>query len=165
MHHKDNPDKVECKHCGATDKCFKEDTVTPDGSQATSYMCVSCGYTTTTLNVDGSDIIKMYEEDTAQLIKDLRWVDDENLVWYPIVLNFPNKGIVFPDGTSKSDWCWSTAPAIDVPEEERSKYPIPGSDGQYYTKRVDMSRQARFAPDKFYDACKEVGFIVSEELA
>ena len=94
----------------------------------------------------------------------MRWVDDENLVWYPIVLNFPNVGIVFPDGTSKTDWCWSTAPAIDVPEEERSKYPIPGSDGQYYTKRVDMSRQEKFAPDKFYDACKEVGFIVSEDV-
>ena len=37
------PDKVTCKHCGAVDRCFKEETVGPDGSQATSYMCVNCG--------------------------------------------------------------------------------------------------------------------------
>ena len=98
MHQSDNqPAKVTCKHCGAADRCFKEDTIGPDGTKATSYMCVSSGYTTTTLNVEGSPTITYYEEETAQLIKDLRWVDNKNLVWYPIVLNFPNVGIIFPD--------------------------------------------------------------------
>ncbi len=166
MHQSDNqPAKVTCKHCGAADRCFKEDTIGPDGTKATSYMCVSCGYTTTTLNVEGSDTITYYEEETAQLIKDLRWVDDKNLVWYPIVLNFPNVGIIFPDGSSKLDWWWSTAPAVDIPKDEQKKYPIPGSDGQYYQKRVDMKQQAQFAPGEFYEACKHVGFIINEEFA
>lgn len=159
------PDKVTCKHCGAVDRCFKEETVGPDGSQATSYMCVNCGYTTTSLNVEGSPTITYYEEETAQLIKDLRFVDDKNLVWYPIVLNFPNVGIIFPDGTNKLDWWWTTAPAVDIPKKEQSKYPIPGTDGQYYQKRVDMAQQAKFSPGEFYDACKHVGFIINEEFA
>ncbi len=165
MEQPDNqPNKITCPHCGAAERCFEEHTTAPDGSQATSYMCVSCGYTTTTLNVEGSETIQMYEENTAQLIKSLRWVDDRNLVWYPLVLNFPNVGIIFPDGNNALDWWWSTAPAIDIPQNERSKYPIPGTDGQYYTKRVDMTQQAKFSAGEFYDACKHVGFIVNEDL-
>ena len=160
MHQPDNqPDKIACPHCGAADRCFKEDTVAPDGSQATSYMCVSCGYTTTTLNVEGSETIQMYEENTAQLIKSLRWVDSKNLVWYPIVLNFPSFGIIFPDGTDKDNWAWRAAPAIDIPEEEQSKYPIPGQEGQYYAKRIDMMNSQLFGTAQFYDACKFLGFI------
>tara|TARA_R110000803_G_scaffold48532_5_gene100824 strand:+ start:4698 stop:5084 length:387 start_codon:yes stop_codon:yes gene_type:complete len=127
-------------------------------------MCTSCGYTTTTLNKVGSETVIGYEEQTAQIIKDLRWVDDEDLVWYPIVLNFPSVGIIFPQGTSKDSWSWITAPATLIPEADKQKYPIPGSDGEYYKKKVDMEQQKDFAPDQFYNACKHVGFIVSEEL-
>lgn len=161
--HQSQPSKITCKHCGGS-QCFKEDTIGPDGNAATSYMCVDCGYTTTTLNVEGSEMVQFYEETTAQLIKDLRWVDDENLVWYPIVLNFPSVGIIFPDGQNSSDWWWTTAPAVDVTEEEKTKYPVPGVEGQYYKRRVDMSQRKSFPKNEFYDACKHVGFIVSEDL-
>ena len=164
MYQQEQPEKIVCKHCGQH-TCYKENTELPDGSKATSYMCVSCGYTTTSLNTDGSPTIQQYEETTAKLIKDLRWVDDKNLVWYPIVLNFPNVGIIFPDGNSKLDWWWTTAPSVDVSEEEKEKYPIPGSDSQYYKKRVDMTQKEKFASTQFNDACKHVGFIINEDLA
>ena len=51
------PEKVTCKHCGGH-RCYKEHTTLPDGSQAVSYMCVDCGYTTTSLNIDGSPTIQ-----------------------------------------------------------------------------------------------------------
>lgn len=162
--HQSQPNKIICKHCGEH-HCFEEETQTQDGQMAKSYMCTNCGYTTTTLNVEGGGVVTGYEEQTAQIIKDLRWVDDENLVWYPIVLNFPSVGIIFPQGTSKDDWSWVTAPAVLIPEEDRQKYPIPGSEGEFYKKKVDMSQQKQFAADKFYDACKHVGFIISEDLA
>jgi len=157
------PEKVACKHCGGH-RCYKEHTELPDGSKATSYMCVDCGYTTTSLNTDGSPTIEQYEETTAKLITDLRWVDDKNLVWYPIVLNFPNVGIIFPEGTSKLDWWWTTAPSVDVTEAEKTKYPVPGAEGQYYKKRVDMSQKEKFASTQFYDACKHAGFILNEDV-
>tara|TARA_R110000744_G_scaffold1628_6_gene5799 strand:+ start:2383 stop:2880 length:498 start_codon:yes stop_codon:yes gene_type:complete len=159
----DQPEKVTCKHCGGH-RCYKEDTTLPEGDSATSYMCVDCGYTTTSLNVEGSPTITQYEEHTAKLIKDLRWVDDKNLVWYPIVLNFPSVGIIFPDGNNKLDWWWTTAPSVDVKEEEKEKYPIPGSDGMYYNKRVDINKKEKFASTQFYEACKSVGFIINEDV-
>jgi hypothetical protein len=123
-------------------------------------MCLECGYTTTTLNVEGSAVVQQIEESTAELIKDLRWVDTKtNLVWYPIVLNFPSFGIIFPDGTSKDSWGWRAAPAVEISAEDREKYPIPGQPGEFYTKRVDMGQGQLFASEDFYTACKFLGFI------
>ena len=124
---------------------------------------MSCGYTSTTLNLVGSEVIKHYEENTAELIKDLKWIDSNtNLIWYPIVLNFPSFGIIFPNGTNTSDWSWTAAPAVDIPVEEQKNYPIVGETNQYYTRRVDMKASKSFGRDDFYNACKFLGFIVDK---
>lgn len=160
-----DPTKVKCPHCGSSN-CFEESSPVKSGDYVNyisdtveSYMCVSCGYTTTTLNVEGSDMVKQYEESTADLIKSLRFVDTTNLVWYPIVLNFPSTGIIFPDGTSKSNWGWRAAPAVDIPVKEQKKYPLPGKKKEYYTRRIDMDAGKLFAGKDFYNACKFIGFI------
>jgi len=153
------PTKITCPHCGSHN-CFQESQTLPDGTVVESYMCIECGYTSNTLNVVGSQHVEQYEETTAELIKALRWIDPAtNLVWYPIVLNFPSFGIIFPDGTSENDWCWKAAPAVDIPAQEQVKYPIPGQKDQYYTRRIDMSKGQNFASNDFYNACKFLGFI------
>jgi len=154
--------KVKCKHCGSEHHCFEEQTNLPSGDEAVSYLCVGCGYTTTTLNKEGSETINEYESVTAQLIKDLRWVDDQGLVWYPIVLNFPSTGIVFPDGHSTSDWHWVAAKAIDIPEADQERFPVVGRPGEFYKRRIDMENKQQFIKENFYEACKSVGFILTE---
>jgi hypothetical protein len=161
-----DPIKVECPHCGS-DKCFKDSQELEQLGKipeiVDSYMCVSCGYTTTTLNVEGSQMIKEYEETTAELIKELRWIGPNGLIWYPIILNFPSFGIIFPNGTDKSNWNWTAAPAVDIPEEEQKKYPIPGQADAYYTRRIDMKLGRSFDNNDFYSACKFIGFIRGDE--
>ena len=154
--------KVECKHCHSDSRCFEEQTSMPDGTTATSYLCVNCGYTTTSVNKEGSELIQEYESTTAQLIKDLRWVDDEGLVWYPIVLNFPSTGLVFPDGTNETDWHWVAARAIDIPADQQHRFPIVGRADEFYKRRIDMENKEQFIKENFYEACKSIGFIVSE---
>jgi len=147
-----------CPHCHG-DKCYTE-THNAEETSVTSYMCMDCGYTTTTLNIDGSNMLKSYEEVTPQLILDLKWVDPQtNLVWYPTVLNFPNTGLVFPDGTNTMDWGWTGAPAIDIPFDQQSKYPIPGQPGEYYKRRVDLESARKFGPAEFYQACQSIGLV------
>ena len=153
------PTKITCPHCGSHE-CFNQMEGLPDTSVVESYMCMECGYTSTTLNKEGSEVVARYEESTAELIKALRWVDPAtNLVWYPIVLNFPSFGIIFPDGTDENNWMWKAAPAVDITDEEKGKYPIPGQPGQYYERRIDMKQGQDFAPADFYTACKFLGFI------
>jgi hypothetical protein len=149
---------VTCPHCGG-DRCYTE-SHTVEETSVSSYMCMDCGYTTTTLNVEESEMLKAYEEVTPQLIIDLRWVDPQtNLVWYPTVLNFPSTGIVFADGTSTQNWGWTAAPAVDIPKKEQSKYPVPGQNGKFYEKKIDMEQSKKFAPDEFYEACKSLGLV------
>jgi DNA-directed RNA polymerase subunit RPC12/RpoP len=154
--------KVKCKHCGSEHHCFEEQTNLPSGDEALSYLCISCGYTTTTLNKVDSEMIAEYESVTAQLIKDIRWIDDEGLVWYPIVLNFPSTGIIFPDGHSASDWHWVAAKAIDIPENEQQRFPVVGREGEFYKRRIDMENKEQYPKDNFYEACKSIGFILSD---
>lgn len=155
-----DPIKITCPHCGSHE-CFEESQAMEDGETVNSYMCMGCGYTSSTLNKIGSKVIESYEETTAELIKELRWIDENGLVWYPTVLNFPSFGIIFPDGTSKEDWKWTTAPAVDIPVEEQKNYPIPGVKDQFYTRRVDLKAGKTFPSTDFYAACKDLGFIQS----
>ena len=153
------PTKIVCPHCGAHE-CFEDTQKIDLETEVSSYMCISCGYTSTTLNVEGAPTITEYEELTAELMKDLRWVDpNTNLVWYPIVINFPSFGIIFPDGTGRDDWGWTAAPATEIPLDRQKEYPIPGQLGQFYTKKIDMEKGQKFNSNHFYDACKFIGFI------
>ena len=154
------PTKITCPITGGTN-CFEQVQTAPDGQLIKSYLSIDSGYTTTTLNVEGSEAVVEYELATPELIKDLRWVDPQtNLVWYPLVLNFPTFGIIFPDGSSKDDWQWMAAPAVDIPTKDKNKYPIPGQEGQFYTRKIDMEAGKKFAPNQFEQAAKFVGFIV-----
>lgn len=153
------PIKVKSPLTG-TNNCFEHEQVFEDGTTVKSWMCMDSGFTSTTLNTEDSPIIDSYEETTAELIKELKWIDPETkLIWYPMVLNFPSFGIIFPDGSSKDDWQWMAAPAVDIPEADRKKYPIPGQTDQFYTRKINMEAGRKFSSDQFYQAAKFLGFI------
>ena len=153
------PEKIACPHCGSMN-CFEEGTHSEvSAAMIYSYLCMGCGYTSTSLNKQDNPMLAEYEEGTAEIIKELKWIDTATqLVWYQTVLNFPNSGIIFPEGTSKEAWQWVAAPAIDIPLAEQKRFPIPGTD-QFYQRRVDMNQATRFAPTEFNVACKSIGLI------
>jgi|DEB0MinimDraft_3_1074331.scaffolds.fasta_scaffold09554_5 DNA-directed RNA polymerase subunit RPC12/RpoP len=153
------PEKITCPHCGGTN-CFVEEH---DG--VTSYLCMDCGYTTTSLNVEGSLQMQDWESTLPELIKAIKWVDPEtNLVWLPSTLNMPGIGLVFPDGTTVDDWQWRAVPVVSVGADEKKKYPIPGKEGEYYTTKADFSKSKLFAQNEFQLACKHIGIIKQTEL-
>lgn len=149
--------KIICPHCGSHN-CFHEDA----GDGITSYLCMSCGYTSNDLFKTGTEQLDDYEITLPDLYKDIKFVDEERgITWYPTVMNAPNFGIVFVDGTNESDWKWKAAPSVDVSKKDKEKYPIPGKPGEFYTKRLDMSLAEEFDRTQFTDACKHIGLIKS----
>ncbi len=154
----DGGTKVDCLHCESVN-CFREDYDYGD-QKVSAYLCLACGYTTTTLNIDGSEYIKDYDESCPELFKDLKFVDKDNIAWYPMVLNFPNLGLVFPDGTSALNWSWRAVPIKAVDEDEKEKYPIPDEEGKYYETKADMDGSRLYPQGQFYEACKYLGIIV-----
>lgn len=152
--------KIECPHCNSNN-CFQEDYKV-ETNTLSSYMCMNCGYTTTTLYKKDSQIIEDYEKQCPDLFKDLKFHDTKtDLIWYPIVLNFPDLGLVFPDGTNAFDWKWRAVPMIKVSEDEKEKYPIPSQPGKFYESRADMESSRTYAPSMFQDACKFLNIIQS----
>tara|TARA_S200000501_G_scaffold261625_1_gene245564 strand:- start:754 stop:1122 length:369 start_codon:yes stop_codon:yes gene_type:complete len=96
---------------------------------------------------------------TSKLIKDLSFEDTErNIFWYPSVVNMGKLGIIYPDGTPQ-DWAWKMARVVEVDEDEKEKYPIPGKDGEYYTERLDIDNALEFGQYEFLSACKAMGIV------
>ena len=131
----------------------------------TSYLCMGCGYTSNDVFKIDSEQLAGYETTMPELYKDIKFVDlERGITWYPTVLNVPTIGLVFVDGTTKQDWVWKAAPAVDVHPKEQKKYPIPGKPGEFYTRRVSMELAKTFSQTEFTDACKYIG-LIREEVA
>ena len=64
------PSKISCPHCNSPE-CFME-TEHVNNQDVHSFMCMECGYTSTSLNKVDSDFVKEYENSTAELIKAIK---------------------------------------------------------------------------------------------
>lgn len=143
---------VNCKRCGSN-ACY-EQVITPDEVKetVTTWLCFGCGFTTSTLMTEGSKTIADLLETAPELHKDLLFEDTDKLTWLPSTITLPAKGMVFLDGTSKSDWEWSAVRAVEIPQEELEKYPK----GQ--THKMDMPNGKKFKQRDFMDALEYIGF-------
>jgi hypothetical protein len=136
-----------CKRCGS-DACYTQE-VTPE---ITNYFCYGCGFQTNTLMKEGEEFFEQQKELLPELYKDLIHKDEEGQMWMPSMINIPDKGMVFANGTNPSNWKWAAVKAIPVTEEEKHKYPIKGKKDQYYEFRMDMSTMMPFEEKDFMDA-------------
>ena len=171
---------VTCKCCGSN-ACYESEFTTKEG-KITTWLCMTCGFTTNTTMTENSENLKQTLELTADMIRDLRQ-DHDGLAWFPIAITMPNKGMIFPEPLGKSkpdelikddsgntyikkstDWGWTVVKAIDIPEEEREKYPDPRNPGTFYKKRMDMKSMKRYRKLEFMDAAEELGMFSKEQF-
>ena len=105
---------IACPKCGS-DACHK----LPINETAFSYFDWGCGYHTNDLLKEGEFDIEAYEEALPELHRDLKYVDSEKRVWYPLTINLEGRGTVFANGTSKDNWQWSAIKSIPLTEDEK----------------------------------------------
>jgi hypothetical protein len=133
--------------------------VSKDQNGIETYFSFSSGYQTNSLMKKGE---KFYEEQLEllpEIYKDLIWEDpNTQLVWIPSIINLPQKGMVFANGTDSGEWGWSAVQAIPVKEEEKIKYPIPNTKNQYYSFRMDMSTIKTFPKRDFIESLEYINF-------
>ena len=166
--------------------CYESEFQTKDG-KITTWLCMTSGYTSNTTMTLDSEALKQTLELTADLIKDLRQDHvppggGEKLAWFPTVITMPEKGMIFPEpqtwgkrekdtetGETKEieyqDWGWTVVKAVDIPEEEQSKYPDPRNPGTFYKKRMDMKGKKRFMKLEFMDAAEELGMFNKQKVS
>ena len=166
--------------------CYESEFQSKDGIIKT-WLCMNSGYTSNTTMTLDSEALKQNIELTADLIKDLRQDHvppggGEKLAWFPTVITMPEKGMIFPEpqtwgkrekdtetGETKEieyqDWGWTVVKAVDIPEEEQSKYPDPRNPGTFYKKRMDMKGKKRFMKLEFMDAAEELGMFNKQKVS
>jgi hypothetical protein len=139
---------VECKRCSGN-ACYEQQLIEQN---VTTWLCMGCGFTTSTLMVKGSKVVNDAIETAPELYKDLMYEDQSGNVWLPSTITLPAKGMVFIDGVNKTNWKWAAAKAVEILEEEKSKYP----EGQ--THKMDMKNIKHFEQKDFMDALETIGF-------
>lgn len=140
---------VDCKRCGGN-ACYEQHI---DESTVT-WLCMGCGFTTSTLMTKGSKVVADLNETSPELYKDLLFEDTDKRIWAPSTLTLPGKGMVFLDGTDKKNWKWAAVKAIGISEEERKEKNFPK--GQQY--KMDMKNIQYFEQREYMDACDHIGF-------
>lgn len=136
---------TKCKRCNSS-LCY-EQTMSED---LKTWLCLSCGFTTSTVLTVGSEAIRTLSSQSPDLYKELLFEDEDQRVWTPSTVTVPEVGMIFIDGTSSADWKWKFVPAILLTEQERSKFP----EGQ--THRMDMRGGRTFEQDEFGQALAEL---------
>lgn len=149
-----NTDKLTvCARCGS-DACYVQE-VTADINLK---QCLGCGFQSNSLMIEGNEFYDLQMESLPELYKDLMWRDKKTReIWIPQTVNLPQKGMVFANGPSKDNWRWSAVKAVPVTEEEKTKYPIPGKEGQFYEWRMDMSTRIDYLEKDYMEALDFIG--------
>ncbi len=109
-----------CKRCGG-DACYEQHI----DENTTTWLCMGCGFTTSTLMEEKGKVVKDLEETSPELYKELLYTDDNKRVWAPSTITLPEKGMVFLDGTSKKDWKWAAVKTTEITKEDRKTKNFP----------------------------------------
>lgn len=136
---------VVCARCGGN-ACYEQII----NEQVTTWLCWGCGFTTSTLMTEKSEVITQAVETSPELYKDLMFKDKNGLTWLPATLTLPAKGMVFVDGTDKSNWKWAGARAIPLQEGDKK-----ASEDQ--THKMDMKNVKHFEQKDFMEAADYIG--------
>lgn len=134
---------IPCPKCGSNACSEISD------EKITIWLCMGCGFTSN-IFLTAENAAKV-EETLPNLYKDLKYVDENGLTWYPNSVTLEDKSMVFADGTNKTDWKWAAVKSIEVPEEDREKFK--GS-----THRADMTTIKHFEEKDFIEALDHVGY-------
>ena len=137
---------VTCKRCGSN-ACLEQQV----NEEVTTHLCMGCGFTTSTLMTEGSAVVATALETSPELYKDLMYKDSDGFIWMPSTLTLPNKGMVFIDGTDKSNWRWAAVKAIPLQEGGKKV-------SKDQTHKMDMQNVKHYAEKDFMDALEDIGF-------
>ncbi len=150
-----NFDKLQiCDRCQG-DACY----VTEVTSEIKSYMCFGCGFQTNSLMKKGEQFFNEQMENLPSLYKELMVEDEEGKIWFPTMINIPDKGMIFADGTRASNFKWTAVKAIKMSEEEKDKFKKLGKDYEY---KMDNDNMKHFSGDDFIEAIDFLGVFESE---
>jgi hypothetical protein len=145
---------INCSRCGS-DACYVEEV----NQDIKTYFCYGCGFQTNSIMKEGETFFEEQSNILPELYKDLFFKDEDGKIWMASSVNLPQQGMIFANGPSKEDWGWAAVKAVEVTEEEKPKYPIPGKTGEFYEWRMDMTTLKMFPEREYMEALSYIGVL------
>lgn len=146
---------VVCPCCGSN-MCYAQQI-----GDIETWICMSCGKTSSTLMKQGSKTEQQVTEKQPQIYRDLSFVDTDGYVWYPAVLTVPDKGMVYIDINTNSDgskvWEWVETPMRKLTSKEKKMKQFKGK-----SFTTDIKGTKRFGKEGFVEAAVAAGFFNEE---
>ena len=149
---------IICDRCGI-DACYVQEV----NESIKNYVCYGCGFQTNSLMKKDEPFFEEQIRTLPNLYKELMGEDHEEKIWMPSTVNLPEKGMVFANGSSVSEWKWGAVKAVPVKEKDQKKYPIPGKKGEYYKFRMDMDTLKNFEEGDYMEALEYIGVFENQE--
>ena len=143
-----------CSRCGS-DACYTQEV----NEEISIYHCYGCGFTTNSIMKKDNKFFEEQMETLPNLYKALMGEDEEGKIWMPSTINIHDKGMVFANGKTETNWKWGAVKAIPVKDKEKEKYPIPNKKGEYYKWRMDMKNVKEFEEKNYMDALSYIGVL------
>ena len=140
--------------------CFlcEEKSLHVAGTEEAQVMqCINCGYTTST-KFTGT---KETNEEFQKLGEDMKnWaVESNGKIWIPSIITLPI-GMLYPVNIKK-ELKWAFAPMVEIPEEDRKKYPNPSVPGKFYDKKIDTDNAVVY--DLFLEGMTMINEMLKEK--
>lgn len=145
--------KDQFQNCGRCNSrlCYTSSV----NKDVTTYLCLSCGFTTSSVMTKGSPTVENFLSTAPELYKDLCYIDDNGYHWVPGTITVPDKGMVFIDGNTQQNWKWVAVKPKPITEQERKKNPM--LKDQSFTMDIDNKKE--FGQFDFSGALSEIGVI------
>jgi len=148
---------ITCTRCGS-DSAYVQGV----NEKIKITQCFGCGFTTSTLLKPGEVFFEEQMLNLPNLYKELMGEDKEGNIWMPAFIDHEN-GMIFANGPNGEQWNWAAVKKVIIPEDERSKYPIPGKSGEFYTMKTDTNTLKEFDEKDFIEALDYLGLLIFEE--
>jgi hypothetical protein len=138
---------ITCPRC-TSDACYHI-----EDNDHHNWFCYGCGFISDSTKTLNSETLEQFEETLPELYKALAYYDSESKTkFFPTAINMPTKGMIFADGTGAKDWKWAAVLAVEIPKEEKSRFPK----GQ--THKMDMKTIQHYDERDFMEALDHIGY-------
>lgn len=128
--------------------------------EAQTQQCINCGYATAprfNISDGGKEKCEPYVTLTDEMKS---WSQEaNNHIWIPTILTLPF-GLLFPENDKDGNLQWGFADLIYLSEEEQKKYPIPGTEDQFYRTKYDTDNATKY--DTFLEAMVYVNSVAKK---
>tara|TARA_Y100000592_G_C5467357_1_gene317447 strand:- start:892 stop:1383 length:492 start_codon:yes stop_codon:yes gene_type:complete len=142
---------VDCPICGE----HSHHIIGEEGSR--TYQCLNCGYASSDNFSGKKEEHPQYKTLTAEMKE---WSVQADERWYiPSIITLPF-AMVYPHKDNRGDLKWAFAKMVDIPEQDKEKYPKEDGSG-YYDRRFDVENA--FSYDSFALAMREITDIAKEQ--